>query len=94
MVGICAAPNANRVIDLITHQCIRTTAGDHSREGIGQVFRRIYNFRLQRNLMTYVLTVLDLAYFPCAEGHLNLQSMAQVYEMPDSNASDTRHEGL
>ena len=68
MVGVRAAPHAHWLIQLVADQGVRTATGDHSRRLIGQMLGRIYYFRLQRDLVPNVLTVLDFADFPGSEG--------------------------
>jgi hypothetical protein len=79
------------MVNLVADQGVRAATSDHSWRLIGQLFGWINDFGLQRNLVPYMLTELDLADFPRAEGHSNLQMMSQVYAMCGGIASDTRH---
>ncbi len=94
MVRVRAAPHADWLIKLIANHCVGTAAGDHSGGLVGQLLGWINHLGLERNLMPNMFTVLDLAHFPGAKGHFDLQIAPLVYEVSDDAASDTRHEGL
>ena len=78
VVRIGAAPNANWLIQLVADQGIRTAPGDHSWRLIRKMLSRVDHLGLESDLMTDMLTVLDLANFPCAEGHSTSKVMMLV----------------
>ncbi len=69
MVGMCAAPDANGLVDLVAQDGVGTTTGDYSRGLFRQMLGWIDYFGLQGDLVTYMLAVLDLADLPGAKRH-------------------------
>ena len=62
-------PNATWLLESVASQGIGTATGDHSWRLIGQMFGRIDYIRFQRNLVPYMITIIDLADLPSTEGH-------------------------
>jgi hypothetical protein len=86
-----AAPDATGRIHLIANPGIGATVGVYSRWLVRQVLGWINHFILQRDLVPYQLTILDLIYMPGPEWHLHLLTTFLVYEMLNVTTSDTRH---
>lgn len=57
----------------------------------GQIFGGVDHLSFQGDLVTDMLTVLQLLHLPCTERHLHLQITCVVYKEWDLPASDTRH---
>jgi hypothetical protein len=64
VIRICAAPGARWLVNAVTIESIRTAVGNNAGWLFGQKFRRKYNQGFQRDLVTYMLTIPDLAYVP------------------------------
>ena len=69
VLRVRAAPSACGLVKAIARKGVRATAGEHPGGLIGQMLGRIRQFSLQRDLVPYVLAVLDLVDFPGAESH-------------------------
>jgi hypothetical protein len=69
VVRIGAAPFAGGLVDHVANCGIRASARHHARRLFWQVLGGIDNFRFERDLMTDVLTVLDLVNLPSFECH-------------------------
>lgn len=72
VVRIGAAPFADGFIEHVAGCGIGTTVGKHARRLFGQVLRGIDHFRFERDLVTNMLTVLDLVNLPGPKCHVSL----------------------
>jgi hypothetical protein len=69
VVRIGAAPFADGLVKHIAGGGIRAPVGHDARRLFGQMLGGINNFRFERDLVTDVLTVLDLVNLPSFECH-------------------------
>jgi hypothetical protein len=68
-VRVRAAPGARHPVHFVAFDRIRTTTCDHSRGLVGKLIGGIDNLILQRNFMTNMLAIADLADLPLFLSH-------------------------
>lgn len=91
VVRIGAAPFTHGLVEHVAGGGIRASVGHHARRLFGQMLGGINNFRFERDLVTDVLTILDLVNLPGSVRHVSLLTVLIVYDVPIKNSSDTRH---
>jgi hypothetical protein len=79
VVRVGAAPFTDGFIEHVADGGIGTSVGDDTRRLFGQVLGGVNNFRFERDLVAYVLTILDLVNLPGSECHVSLLTTPIVY---------------
>jgi len=70
VIRIGAAPGARRLVYSIADERIRAAMSNNTRGLLGQILRRKHEQGLQRDLVTNMLAVTDLAYVPLLLSHI------------------------
>ena len=94
VVRIGAAPFAHGLVEHVAGGGIGTAMGKDARRLFGQVLGGINDFRLERDLVTRVLAILDLVNLPGSECHVSLLTISTVYGMGEKNSSAQHTEYL
>ena len=68
-VRVCATPGARHPVHFVAFDRIRAAAGMDPWRLLGHIVRRQNEFRFQRDLVTDMLTITDLAYEPLLLSH-------------------------